>query len=492
MNLLLDELPAFDATGDPSTVDVRGIEHDSRRVRPGDLFCCLPGHLTDGHRHAGDAVGRGAVALLCEHVIDDPAVAAVVQATVPEGTIRQAMARVATALFGWPARDLAVAGVTGTNGKTTVTGLLGAVLEHDGRPTTVIGTLTGERTTPESIDLQRMLAEVRDRQQGDGVARAVSLEVSSHALVQARVDGIRFDVVGFTNLSRDHLDFHGSMEEYGNAKALLFEPDRAERGVVFADDDWGQHLLANARIPLVAVHLADASDVVIEPRRSEFTWRGLRVVLALTGRINIANALVAAEMAVAMGVDPEVVAEGLELASTPPGRMEVVVSAGRDGSQFTVVVDYAHTPAGLDAALTEARELAADAGAVVAVFGCGGDRDRGKRPVMGEVAARLADRAYLTSDNPRHEDPLEIIDEVLRGVPAGAAVVVEPDRRAAIELALREAGPGDVVVVAGKGHETYQQVGDERHHFDDREVVTEILEARIPGSVAGPGTRGKV
>ena len=253
MNLLLDEIEVVETAGDPGRADVRGIAHDSRLVQPGDLFCCLPGVLGDGHEFAAEAVSRGAVGLLCEHRIaglpDDRAV----QAVVAPGSARPAMARLAAAFWGHPSRQLAMVGVTGTNGKTSVTHLLGAVLAGTGRATRVIGTLSGARTTPESTELQRQLAELRDAHRGEPLAPAVAMEVSSHALVQARVDAIHFDVAVFTNLSHDHLDFHGDMEAYFAAKASLFTPERAVRGVVNAEDRWGRRLLADARIPLVAV-----------------------------------------------------------------------------------------------------------------------------------------------------------------------------------------------------------------------------------------------
>jgi UDP-N-acetylmuramoyl-L-alanyl-D-glutamate--2,6-diaminopimelate ligase len=486
MNLLFDETTVLETTGDPRQADVGGIAYDSRRVQPGDLFCCLPGAEVDGHRFAPDAVSRGAVGLLCEHVLRGPLVDDVPQARVADGTARAAMARVAAAFYGHPARQLLTAGVTGTNGKTTVTHLLAAVLESAGHPTTVIGTLSGERTTPESVDLQRLLAEVRDAQRAEGRSRAVSLEVSSHALAQARVDAIHFEVVAFTNLSHDHLDFHGTMEEYGRIKASLFDPDRAVRGVVCTDDDWGRRIEATARIPIVAVRRSDAADVVHHPGGVDFTWRGERVALPLVGEFNVVNAMVAAECALALGVEPAAVAGGLAAAAAVPGRMEVVAgpSPGAPGgveTPFTVVVDYAHTPDALSVVLAEARRLAGDGGRVLAVFGCGGDRDRAKRPEMGAVVGAGADRAYLTSDNPRHEDPLAIIDEVAAGVPAGADLVVEPDRRRAVERALADARAGDVVIVAGKGHEASQEVGERRLPFDDRVVVRELL-GTAPGS----------
>jgi UDP-N-acetylmuramoyl-L-alanyl-D-glutamate--2,6-diaminopimelate ligase len=487
MNLLFDDTTVLEVTGDPAAAEVRGIAYDSRQVRPGDLFCCLPGAIVDGHRFAPDAVRAGAVGLLCEHVLRGPMVDDVPQACVPPGAARAAMAQVAAAFYGFPARDLLTVGVTGTNGKTTVTHLLAAVLERSGHPTTVVGTLSGERTTPESVDLQRLLSEVRDAQRADGRSRAVSLEVSSHALAQARVDGIHFEVVAFTNLSHDHLDFHRTMEEYARTKASLFDPGRALRGVVCTDDAWGRRILAGARIPTVAVSRHDATDVVHRPGGMDFTWRGERVCLPLVGGFNVVNALVAAECALALGLDAAGVAAGLASASPVPGRMEVV-AGGDDATGFTVVVDYAHTPDALTVVLVEARHLVTGTGRVLAVFGCGGDRDRAKRPEMGAAAAAGADRCYLTSDNPRHEDPLAIIDAVLAGVPAGAGVVVEPDRRRAIELALGDARPGDVVVVAGKGHETAQEVGDRRLPFDDRSVVRSLLGA--PSGPAGAAAGG--
>jgi UDP-N-acetylmuramoyl-L-alanyl-D-glutamate--2,6-diaminopimelate ligase len=475
MNLLFDETTVLETAGDPARAEVRGIAYDSRRVQPGDLFCCLPGALVDGHRFAPDAVQRGAVGLLCEHVLRGPLVDEVPQACVAAGTVRAAMAQVAAAFYGHPARDLLTAGVTGTNGKTTVTHLLAAVLEHAGRPTSLVGTLSGERTTPESVDLQRLLSDVRDAQRADGRLHAVSLEVSSHALAQARVDGIHFDVVAFTNLSHDHLDFHGTMEEYGRTKASLFDPDRAVRGVVCTDDEWGRRIAAEARIPTALVRHADALDVTHHAGGVDFTWRGERVSLPLVGEFNVVNAMVAGECALALGLEPPEVAGGLATAGTVPGRMEVVAAADGGAVPYTVVVDYAHTPDALSVVLGEARRLAAPGGRVLAVFGCGGDRDRAKRPEMGAVAAGGADRAYLTSDNPRHEDPLAIIDEVAAGVPADADVAIEPDRRRAISLALADARAGDVVVVAGKGHETSQEIGDRRLPFDDRLVVRELL-----------------
>lgn len=484
MTLLLDEIDVIETSGDVETAEVLGVEHDSRRVAPGDLFCCLPGRTTDGHEHAAEAVARGAVGLVCERALG-PLERSVVQVRIPPGTARPSMARLAAAYWGDPAGDLLTVGVTGTNGKTTVTHLLGAVLASTGRPTTVVGTLSGARTTPEATDLQRTLAALRDAHTGEESQAAAVMEVSSHALVQSRVDGIRFDLAVFTNLSHDHLDFHKSMGAYFEAKAALFEPERARLAVVDVDDPWGARLADRTRVPTVAVHADWASDVRLEAGRTRFVWRDREVDLAMTGLVNVRNALLAAEAAAALGVPPEAVVQGLASAEPVPGRLETVAAPGRGRSPFTVLVDYAHTPAALEAALTEVGRLAADEGGrTIVVFGCGGDRDRAKRPLMGALVSRMADVAVLTSDNPRHEDPAAIAADVLAGaVPSGTTV--ELDRRRAIETALTAARPGDVVLIAGKGHETYQEVGEERMPFDDRLVAAGAL-AVLFGPVEAP------
>ncbi len=494
MNLLFDDIDVLETAGDPGAIDVGGITHDSRRVVPGDLFCCIPGLASDGHAFAAEAVERGAVGLVCEHLIPELMDVPVVQTRVAPGTIRPVMARLAASFYGFPARDLLMVGVTGTNGKTTVTNLLGDLLDATGRPTNVMGTLSGARTTPEATEVQRLLATVRDRQKSDGRPHAVAMEVSSHTLVQARVEGVHFDVAVFTNLSHDHLDYHKTMEAYFEAKSQLFTPDHALRGVVNADDVWGQRLLAQARIPLHGVHHSDASDVVLRAGRTEFTWRGQRVRTPLTGSINVDNTLMAAEAALALGLEAEEIAEGLCMVQPVPGRLQVIAApperGGGDGAggeastdrpSFTVMVDYAHTPAGLETVLYEARSLTGPGGRVLVVFGCGGNRDREKRPKMGAAAASLSDVAVLTSDNPRHEDPLAILAEVRSGVTGDPSnFTVEPDRHGAIRLALDAAQAGDVVVIAGKGHETYQEVGDRRLPFNDVEEARHALAVRFP------------
>jgi len=463
--------------GDTASTPVTSVEFDSRRVAPGALFCCVPGERTDGHVHAADAVGRGATSLLCEHFLE----LGVTQVRVEPGAARPAMASVAAAYWGHPARALQTVGVTGTNGKTTVTHLVRAVLEADGRPTGVVGTLGGERTTPEAPDLQRTLAGMV----AEG-RRAVALEVSSHALTQHRVDGMVFDVAAFTNLSRDHLDHHGTMEAYFEAKASLFSPDRCRHAVVYADDPWGARLIerlgrtAGADGPVVTAVTADeAVDVELAVGASRFTWRGHRVALPLSGRFNVVNALVAAAVATALGVDGSRVADGLAAAAPVPGRMELVGA----GSPVAVLIDYAHTPAGLEVALDAARALAGD-GRVLCVFGCGGDRDAGKRPLMGAVATARADEVVLTSDNPRSEDPLAIIGAIRAGALPGSAVTVEPDRVAAIRVVVGRARPGDVVLVAGKGHEATQTTAGASVPLDDRVEAARALAERFGGPTA--------
>ncbi|HET9609774.1 MAG TPA: UDP-N-acetylmuramoyl-L-alanyl-D-glutamate--2,6-diaminopimelate ligase [Acidimicrobiales bacterium] len=455
--------------------ELRTVVHDTRAVTDGALFCCVRGSRADGHDLAAAAVGQGAVALVVDHVLplDVP------QLVVAD--VRAALGPVAAAFWHHPSRDLAVLGVTGTAGKTTVTHLLAAILGAAGRPCGVIGTLSGARTTPEAPELQALLAEHRRR--GDA---AVAMEVSSHGLEMGRVDGTRFAVGMFTNLSQDHLDFHGTMDAYFAAKARLFEPGVSERAVICADDAWGRRLLERLRgrsdVEVHPYRLADATDLSLTPAGAAFAWRGQRVELGLAGRFNVRNAVGAATATAALGVAPRVVARGLAAAAPVPGRFEAVDA----GQPFTVIVDYSHKPDALEQALRAARELVTGAGGLTVVFGCGGDRDAAKRPLMGEVAARLADDVVLTSDNPRSEDPLAIIDDITRGIPAGAAVRTEPDRRRAIVRALDAARPGGVVVVAGKGHETTQVVGDRTVPFDDRVVAREAL-AHL--TAAGTGGR---
>ena len=454
MTTLLHDIDAVEVRGDPASTEVSSIEFDSRRVQAGSLFCCVPGAHTDGHLHAAEAVERGATALLCEHFVDLD----VSQARVATGNLRPAMASLSSTFYGHPSRSLRMVGVTGTNGKTTVTHLVRSILDRSGVPTGIIGTLAGERTTPEAPDLQCRLAAFL----AEG-RKSVAMEVSSHALTQHRVDAIVFEVAAFTNLSRDHLDHHGSMEDYFAAKARLFEASRVKTAVVAVDDPWGARLASSLDGPVVPVRWSEATSVHADVGTTSFRWRGRTVTLPLTGHFNVNNALVAAAVATVLGVDEDRVAEGLTHSEPVPGRMEVVVAH----DPFSVIVDYAHTPAGLEVALSSARDLAGPA-RVLCVFGCGGDRDQGKRPEMGAVSSRLADVVVLTSDNPRSEDSQAIIEQIRTGLGTGTDVVVEPDRAAAIGVAIGLARPGDVVLVAGKGHETTQTEAGLTRPFDDR------------------------
>ena len=435
------------------------VEHDSRRVRPGALFACIPGAVTDGHRFAADAVAAGATALLAER----PVAAAVPCLLVR--SVRRALGPAAAVVHGHPARRVDLAGVTGTNGKTTTVRLAAGLLKAAGRDPVEIGTLTGRLTTPEATDLQRTLSEAADH----GASAAV-VEVSSHGLDQHRVDGCRFRVAAFTNLGHDHLDYHGSMDDYFEAKARLFTGGLAESAVVDVTGPWGRRLaeIIPSGMPLVTVDQRAAELLRADTGSSAFRWRDQVVTLPLAGAFYRANAVLAAEIALLLGLSPEAVAAGLADAAPVAGRFEPV-HAGQD---FAVIVDYAHTPDGLAASLQAARSLTEHC--LTVVFGAGGDRDRGKRPEMGATAERLADRVIVTSDNPRSEDPEKIIDDIIEGM-SRAPALAEPDRRRALRHALATARRGDIVVVAGKGHESRQVIGDRTLAFDDRDVVSEEL-----------------
>ena len=443
-------------------VEVRDLAYDARAIVPGTLFFCVPGSRADGHEFASVAVERGAVALVVERPLD----VSVPQLVVPSA--RAAMAIVADAFFRRPSEELEVAGVTGTNGKTTTAHLLHAILAAAGRRPGLLGTVearvggrprTLERTTPEAIDLQRLFREMLDA--GD---RSCAMEASSHASELHRLDRVRFRVLVFTNLSQDHLDFHATMERYFAAKRRLFDGVPA---VVNVDDPWGRRLLDE--LGGAALTFGFSEDAEVRPDALA------AVELRLRGRFNVLNALGAAAAARVLEIDPVAVKTGIEAVEGVPGRFEEV----SEGQPFTVLVDYAHTPDSLETLLREARSLAE--GRVFCVFGCGGDRDREKRPLMGRVAGELADLAVVTSDNPRSEDPDAIIAEIVAG--ATGELVVEPDRRAAIEAAVEAARPGDVVVVAGKGHEQGQEAGGVVLPFDDREVAREALR-RLAGAHA--------
>ncbi|KPM56259.1 UDP-N-acetylmuramoylalanyl-D-glutamate--2,6-diaminopimelate ligase [Frankia sp. R43] len=485
---------AFEPSGEPGPgvrlddVRVTGVTHDSRAVIPGDLYAALPGANVHGADFAVGAVAAGAVAVLTDAsgaarlagrvgvpvlVTDDP---------------RRDLAPAAAWVYGQPTQALTLVGVTGTNGKTTTAFLLDAGLRAAGHTTGLIGTVQTRiggtvvpsvRTTPESSDLQALFATMVER----GVTAAV-MEVSSHALAQHRVDALRFTGAAFTNLSQDHLDFHPTMEDYFAAKAALFEAGRSKAAVICVDDDWGRRLARqrpDARTYSVTGADADwwPEDVVAGPAGTVCRALGpdgakADLSVALPGRFNLANALGALALLAAAGVPLEAAAEGISSLTGVPGRMERV-----DGGQpFLAVVDFAHTPDAVVTLLEAVRPLVT--GRVIVVLGCGGDRDRAKRPLMGAAAARLADLAVFTNDNPRSEDPAVILDQVVAGAREVAGMgrfVVEPDRAAAIALAVAAAGPADAVVVAGKGHETGQNVAGVITPFDDREVLAAALRA---------------
>jgi UDP-N-acetylmuramoyl-L-alanyl-D-glutamate--2,6-diaminopimelate ligase len=461
----------------PATASVSDLAFDAQAVGPGSLFVCVPGERADGHDFAAAAVERGAVALIVERPLDLP----VPQLVVPEA--RLAMALAADVFFGRPTRELEVAGVTGTNGKTTTAFVLYAILAAAGRRPGLLGTVEmrvgGERrpvtrTTPEAIDLQRTFRELLDA--GD---RSCAMEASSHASELKRLVGTRFRALVFTNLSQDHLDFHGTLETYYDAKRRLFtEPDvdgNRPPAAVNVGDAHGRRLAEELRglgVELVTFGLADDAEVrpdglELTPSTTSFRAAGLTLQPRLRGRFNVENVLGAVAAARLLGIEDEAVVKGVEHVAGVPGRFEAV----DEGQPFAVLVDYAHTPEALENVLAEARRLAV--GRLLCVFGCGGDRDRAKRPLMGEVVSRLADLAVVTSDNPRSEEPGAIIAEILAGMDGREQV--EPDRAAAIAAAIEAAGEGDVVVIAGKGHEQGQELGDRTIPFDDREVARDAL-----------------
>ena len=443
------------------------ITHDSRQVQPGWAFACVPGDQHDGHDFAEQAVAAGATLLLVEQRLPSATVGDSAQVVVTD--VRRAMGFAAAAVHGNPASALTLVGITGTNGKTTTTQLVGSILRAAGREERQLGTLSGARTTPEATDLQRRLAGfVRD-----GVD-AVVMEVSSHALALHRVAGTRFDVAVFTNLGRDHLDLHESMEAYFRAKASLFMPDLADVGVTNLDDPYGRLLLDVAAIEMTGYSTDDALDLEIGIDHHRFVWRDQPMSVPIGGVFNVANSLAALNAAAALGIDPATAARGLAALLPVPGRFEVVSAPG---AGVAVVVDYAHTPEGIEHVLQSARRLAT--GRVIAVFGCGGDRDADKRPMMGAAAATNADLVFVTSDNPRREDPQAIVDAIVGGIDSShrERVSIEVDRRTAIEEAIGAARSGDVIVIAGKGHETTQTIGDRIFPFDDREVARAVLAA---------------
>lgn len=462
---------------------LKGVTHDSRLVEPGFLFVAVKGFKSDGHQYIRQAIDRGAVAVVVEEESHLP----------PEGiswarvdNTRQALALLSAKYFGNPSLAMTMVGVTGTNGKTTTTNMIAAVLKTSGHKVGLIGTINniiGEKvlpvshTTPESPELQKLLSQMVK----EGVSACV-MEVSSHALELHRVDGCAFDAVVFTNLTQDHLDLHGSMEDYLEAKLKLFRGLSSPGGkggqafaVINADDPYSGEFVQAAGEKVIFTYgingPADvlASDIRVNARGVSFTVAGrcgsCALNLKLTGKFNVYNALAAFTVSRALEVPAADIKTALESMTGVPGRFELVNS----GQDFIVIVDYAHTPDGLDNILATARQITG--GRLITVFGCGGDRDRTKRPAMGEIAGRHSDITVITSDNPRTEDPINIIRDIESGLPgavAGEDYFVEPDRRKAIRLAVGKARRGDVVVIAGKGHEDYQIIGNTKYPFDDR------------------------
>jgi UDP-N-acetylmuramoyl-L-alanyl-D-glutamate--2,6-diaminopimelate ligase len=469
-------------------ISVHNIRYDSRQVGPGDMFVAIRGAAADGHRFILPAMHAGAVVVVLE---DDAAVPdtlfmheGILKVLVPDARI--ALARMSANFYGRPAARLKVVGVTGTNGKTTTTHLVKSILEAQGETVGLIGTIEyriGARTipathtTPESLELHAFLAEMVRA----GCTAAV-MEVSSHALALHRVEGIPFRAGVFTNLTQDHLDYHGTMENYCRAKKMLFDHLPADAlAVVNADDPHGTHMLEGtpARSITYGTHEkaeVRATDIEMDVRGSRFTvthaGTAMAIASPLTGRFNVANILAACATGVGLGIPAGLLVKGIRGVGAVRGRFEQVVSP----SGWTAVIDYAHTPDALENCLRTIHEIMPEAThRIITVFGCGGDRDRGKRPLMGRIATAMSDVTIVTSDNPRGEDPQAIISEVLAGTVKGKDVTIEADRRTAIRSALTAARRGDVVLIAGKGHEAYQVIGDAKHHFDDREEVENFI-----------------
>ena len=464
----------------PSDVAVTEITTDSRRVVPESLFACMPGARVDGCAFAPDAVRRGASVVLSEKRL--PGTLEATQVVVAD--VRRALAEVAASYYGYPSRHLKIVGVTGTNGKTTTVHLVRAILESAGEKVGVMGTLghwlggsftKDTFTTPEAPEVQRYLRAMLDC----GATRC-AMEVSSHAIALRRVDEVSFDVVAFTNLTRDHLDFHADFGAYRMTKMELFGIGEASHGfgagrraAVNVADPAGVEIVR--RSPLQCITFAVGSNADVRGDIEDLSARGLRIAVrhgsdrqtvetALRGRVNAENVLAAYTIGIALGLDKRVIASGIAALQAVPGRMEFVEGADRQA-----IVDYAHTPDALKRLLEGTREMGR--ARIICVFGCGGDRDRGKRPEMGKIAASLADYLIVTSDNPRTEDPLEIIEEIKSGIPGDATYEIVPDRARAIERAVALSEPGDMIVVAGKGHEDYQIIGESRIHFDDKEIL---------------------
>jgi len=479
--LLLSELlveQQIEACEGNQSIEIKGIAYDSRQVMPGFIFVAIEGFKTDGHQFIDDAVSRGAVALLIQREV-----------AVPDGIpwaqvrdTRQGLALMAAQFYGFPCDNMKVVGVTGTNGKTTTTHMIRSVYSAAGKKTGLVGTIhnmVGDRvlpvkhTTPESVDLQKLMAEMVEEQ-----VEAAVMEVSSHALALKRVESCHFDIGVFTNITQDHLDFHRDMDDYLSAKMKLLTG--AGTAIVNMDSEYSPGIISKCAGKVLTYGVERQADITareisIKPTGVSFmaTWpRGsIRVNMKLTGMFNVYNALAAFAVGIQEGIKAQDIKRALDELEGVPGRFELVNS----GQPFAVIVDYAHTPDGLQNILATAREFTK--GRLITVLGCGGDRDRTKRPLMGKIGVTMSDLAVITSDNPRTEDPEKIIEDVLEGVNAAecADYTVIENRRSAIRYAIKLAQAGDVVVIAGKGHETYQEIDGKRTHFDDREEASIIL-----------------
>lgn len=474
---ILEDIPYIDVEGDLD-VDIDEIYYDSRQVTPNSLFFCIEGFKFDGHNFAVDAVNRGARVLVVEK--DVPVVGNVTKIFVEDS--RLAMALMSANFFGKPANEMHMIGVTGTNGKTTITYLMKSILEKAGLKVGLIGTITNmignriissERTTPESLDLQQLLAHMRT----EGVD-VVVMEVSSHSLSLKRVAGCNFDIGIFTNLSQEHLDFHGTMENYRTAKAELFRYSRVS--IINVDDEHGKIIAQNIDGNVISYGISNG-DCRVYARDIDITHRGvsfsmhlpsdkLRIDLNIPGIFSVYNALAAGAAAYVLDIDVEPIKAGLEGIYGVPGRFELLDT----DTDYSVIIDYAHTPDGLENILETAKSITENR--LITLFGCGGDRDKDKRSIMGEVAGKYSDICIITSDNPRTESPMSIIDDIIPGVKkTECPYVIIEDRRKAIGFALNEAKKGDVIILAGKGHENYQILKDRTIHFDERKVVAELL-----------------
>ena len=453
----------FERLGEIDDVEVHGLSYDSRLINSGDLFFCFKGEKKDSHDFVYDAIKGGASALVVERKID------IDFPQVISSSSRKMMSEIAEIFYEFPSREITTVGVTGTNGKTTTVNILSAIAKAAGEKTETIGTLTGQLTTPEAPDLQR---QIRDSI-GNGVS-FLAMEVSSHALLQNRISRMSYDAAIFTNLSLDHLDYHGDMESYYKAKSLLFSPTHSKLAVINADNQFGKRLMNEVEIPQVSFSLNDVDIVERTLIKTTFRWKGKIIELKLPGVFNLENALAAAVTAEALGFNREVIAKGLESAKGTPGRFELLTHSDEEPY---IIVDYCHTPDGLEKILLSINELLPGARTHI-VFGCGGDRDTSKRAQMGMISETHATNVYLTSDNPRSENQMVIINDILAGIHDTEPVYVNPDRREAIFHAVTTANQDDVVLIAGKGCEPYQEISGTLHPFLDSDVGREALEAR--------------